>query len=152
MDKTKSTTQKVGWGILLAIAGLMVLNGLAWFFSGPKVNLESPLEAEGVSVSEFSQAYPAMVDQIANDARQVAIWFGAFGIVWIAAAVEGLRHGSRWARNLSWTLVAVPVAVGLVYLGGGGLGFANVGFISIGALALVGLLLARSGAAPQPSA
>lgn len=77
---------------------------------------------------------------MATNAQQVAIWFMAFGLLALLVALEGYRHGSRWAWNALWVLVAVPAAVGALYRGG--FGVILLGMVPI---VLVGQLLARRG-------
>ena len=38
----QSRVQKIGWGVLLAISGLLVLNGIMWFGSGAGLTLAYP--------------------------------------------------------------------------------------------------------------
>jgi hypothetical protein len=98
-------------------------------------------------VSEFRQAYPTVAAGIAQQARQVAIWFVAFGLLALGVAREGFRHRSRWAWKLTWILVAAPAAVGVNVLAGGELGF-GLGVLGMAAVALVGQLLAGRELAP----
>ncbi len=144
-ENGQSRTSKWGWGILIALSALVALNGVFWFYYGGR--LSSFEQDTGVPLSEFKQAYPTVAEGIARQHRQVAIWYGAFGLLALGVAWEGFRHRSRWAWNLTWILVAAPAAVGVNVLAGGeGLfGFIMLGFAAVG---LVGQLLARRGLAP----
>jgi hypothetical protein len=129
---TQSRLAKWGWGILLTVSALLVLNGVLWFFIGP--------QREGAQIEEFTQAFPSLAQLMATNARQVAIWFMSFGLLALLVALEGFRHGSRWAWNALWVLVAALAAVGILYRGG--FGVILLGLIPI---VLVGQLLARRG-------
>jgi hypothetical protein len=123
-----------GWGILLTVSALLVFNGVVWFFVGP--------QREGAQIEGFREAFPTLAQQMATNARQVAIWFVAFGLLALLVALEGYRHGSRWAWNALWILVAVLAAVGVLYRGG--FGVILLGLIPV---VLVGQLLSRRGLA-----
>jgi len=135
----QSRASKWGWGILLAISALLVLNGVTWFFMGPTL---SSVEGVGGALEEFRQAYPIIADLMARNARQVAIWFMSFGLLALLVALEGFRHGSRWAWNATWVVVAAMVAIGVLYRAGFG-----IVLLGLTAIALVGQLLARRGLA-----
>jgi len=141
-EQTQSRTAKWGWGILIAISALLILNGAGWFFMGPSLAF---FELDtGVSLAEFRQAYPTVARNMATNARQVAIWFLAFGALALLVALEGYRHNSRWAWTAAWVLVAAPAAVGINVLAGGEGAF-GFGILAVAAVALVGQLLARQG-------
>ncbi len=138
----QSRTSKWGWGILIALSALLALNGVIWFFMGG--SLSTFEQDTGIPLSEFRQAYPTVADGIARQARQVAIWYGAFGLLALGVAREGFRHSSRWAWNATWVLVGAPAAAGVNVLAGGELGL-GLGMLGVAAVALVGQLLARRG-------
>jgi len=139
-EQTQSRTAKWGWGILIAISALLILNGAGWFFMGPSLAF---FELDtGVSLEAFRAAYPTVARNIATNARQVAIWFLAFGALALLVALEGYRHNSRWAWNAAWVLVAAPAAVGINVLAGGEGAF-GFGILAVAAVALAGQLLAR---------
>ena len=142
----QSKTAKWGWGILLVVSALLILNGAGWFFMGG--SLATFEQGTGVSLAEFRQAYPTVAHSIAVNARQVAIWFMAFGALALLVALEGYRHGSRWAWNAAWVLVAAPAAVGINVLAGGESAF-GFGIMAVAAVALAGQLLARRGLAAR---
>lgn len=149
--RTRTRVQKWGWTILLAVSFMLVLNGVGWFFTGPGTSLSNIEQDTGVPLAEFKESYPTVADGVEENARQVAIWFMAFGILALVVALEGFRRGSRWAWNATWTLVAAPAAIALNVLAGGGgiFGFAVLG---VAAVALVGQLLAREELSTQASA
>jgi hypothetical protein len=130
--RKQSRLARWGWGILLTVSALLVLNGILWFFIGP--------QREGAEIEGFRQAFPALAQQMATNARQVAIWFMSFGLLALLVALEGFRHGSRWAWNATWVVVAVLTAIGILYRGG--FGVILLGLVPI---VLVGQLLARRG-------
>lgn len=130
--KNHSRLAKLGWGILLVISVLLALNGVFWFFFGP--------QQVGVSLEEFGQVNPNMARQMATNARQVAIWYLAFGLLALLITLEGLRHRSRWAWYATWVLVAVLAAIGMLYRDGFG-----VYLLGLVPIALIGQLLAGKG-------
>lgn len=139
----QTRSQKVGWGILLVISGLWLLNGINWYFSGPQVTLDYPLGEEGISEADFARDHPVFVEHISLNAREVAIWYAGFGLMAVLVTLEGYRHGTRWAWIAAWVIPAVILVAGLAYGLWIGLGFANVGRAAIGVVALVGQVLAR---------
>ena len=144
-----SRRARVGWGILLVIATLMVLNGVTWFSIGPEMSASYVAEVEGVTLAQFTQAHPELVAHMGRNAQQVAVWFAGFGLLAILTGLDGFRTGSRRAWMATWLIPAVPIAIGLVYLGPG-LAFDNVGMLGFGGLALIGQLLATE-SGPTPS-
>jgi hypothetical protein len=138
---TQPRLAKLGWGILLVVSALLVLNGLGWFFAGPNSSLSSMAENTGVTVIEFEQAYPSAATSITANARLVALWFMAFGLLALIVALEGFRRGTRWAWNATWVLVATITAVGLGELPG----VFGIALLGVAAMTLLGQLLARTG-------
>jgi hypothetical protein len=135
---------RVGWGILLLVSALMLLNGPTWFFVGPRMSVSYAARVDGVPVEEFIQGHPQVVDHLRHNARQVAIWYGAFGLMAFICGLHGLRTGARWAWFATWVEVAAPIAIGLSYLGDE-LSWDNLGGLAIGGLGLVGQLMAWRG-------
>lgn len=135
-DSTQSRAAKWGWGLLMVVSALLLFNGIAWFFLGPEA------ERADLSALEFSQLYPDIADQMANNGRQVAIWYIAFSSLALLVALEGFRNGSRRAWYAMWIVVAALVAVGVLYVGGFG-----AGLLVLAVVALIGMLLARKGTA-----
>lgn len=134
--RSQSRAAKWGWGILMVVSALLLFNGIAWFFLGPEA------ERADLSALEFSQLYPDIADQMANNARQVAIWYIAFSSLALLVTLEGFRNGSRRAWYAMWIMVATLVAVGVLYVGGFG-----AGLLVLAVVALIGMLLARKGTA-----
>jgi len=120
----------------MVVSALLLFNGIAWFFLGPEA------ERADLSALEFSQLYPDIADQMANNGRQVAIWYIAFSSLALLVALEGFRNGSRRAWYAMWIMVAALVAVGVLYVGGFG-----AGLLVLAVVALIGMLLARKGTA-----
>jgi len=129
--RNNSRLAKLGWGILLVISILLMLNGLLWFFVGPQ-RVSVSLEEAGAG-----QVSPIIIRQMATNARQVAIWYLAYGSLALLVTLEGLRRRSRWAWNATWILAVVLVAIGVLYLNGFG-----VILLGLAPFALVGQLLA----------
>lgn len=140
-----SRTAKWGWLTLLAVSALLLVNGIGWFFVGP--SLSTFEQDTGVQLEEFRQSYPSVADSIATNARQVAIWFMAFGLLALLVALQGFRHNSQWAWNAAWVLVAAPAAVGVNVVIGDQLGF-GAGMLAVAAIALLGQVLASKGLVP----
>lgn len=145
IEKSQTRIHKIGWGILVVISALFVLNGVSWFFAGPGENISYLESSRGVPMEEFIKSYPAVEQHLARNARQLAVWMAAFGLLALVVALEGYRHETRWAWYATWILVAAPIAVGLVYLPGGELGFANIGLLAIAGITLLGQILAGWG-------
>lgn len=143
MNIRQPTTRRAGWAILLVVGALLALNGVTWFRIGPQVTLEYPLEVEQVPVAEFRREHPKVVEHIGFNAREIAIWYAAFGAMSMIVAAEGLRRGTRWAWIAASVVPTVLILAGLSYGIWLELGFANLGRVVIGLVALVGLVLAR---------
>jgi hypothetical protein len=135
MIATKRTLQAVGarwgWGLLLIVSALLILNGVVWFFVGPQ-RVVGDIQA-------FGPGHPDFLHQMSKTRQQEAIWYLSFGLLALLVALEGFRHGSRWAWNAMWVLVGATTAVGLLYLQGFG-----VFMLGAAAVAVVGLGLART--------
>lgn len=134
---------RLGWGVLLAVAALLILNGLAWLFVGPDMEVDEMAGALGMPASEFEQTHPAAVDFVARQTRQVAVWYVAFGLLALFVILAGFRRGALWAWKAGWVLVAAPVAVGLVQLVGGGASFAYA-MLALAGITLIAQLLVRA--------
>jgi hypothetical protein len=130
----QAATARWGWGLLLAVSALLMLNGAAWYVFGPQ-RVAGDLEA-------FGSVDPSVVQFMAKTRQQVAIWYLSFGLLALLVALEGFWHGSRWAWNAMWVVVGATAAVGLLYAQGFG-----VFMLGAAALAVAGLVLARRGLA-----
>lgn len=109
---------KWGWSILLALSVILALNGITLYFFIADSHL-----MQTVSVMEIG-----------------------LGLLALVVALEGFRHGSRWAWNATWVLVALLATVGFHILIGGQSGV-SLWYLSLAAGALVGQLLAGRGLA-----
>lgn len=125
MNARTSTNRvsKSGWGILLTINALLVLNGALLYV----VVVTTPQE------------------------QTLSILLTGFGALAVMVAVEGFRHGSRWAWHANWVVVAVLAVVGLHMLR---VERVDVGtwYLALTAVALMGQFLARRGLAPSSHA
>lgn len=131
-----------GWGILLAVAILLFVNGAVWLFVGPDMSVEEMAADMGVATADFEQTHPAAAQSVGRNARQVAVWFMAFGLLAFIVAQTGFRLRTRWAWNATWVLAAAPAGVGVTQLVGGGGAFAYAS-LALSGIAVVGQLLAR---------
>lgn len=144
--RSQSRIAKWGWGTLIVLSALLALNGAGWFFAGPSAMQANFAEDIGMTADEFMETYPSAAAGIAANARQVAIWYLAFGLLALVVTLEGFRHGSRWAWNATWILLAALIAVGVIELPGFG-----IVLLILAAITLVSQLLARTGMASQIS-
>ncbi|MDX1449487.1 MAG: hypothetical protein R3246_10555 [Acidimicrobiia bacterium] len=140
-----SRAARWGWGIILATASLMAVNGVGWIFFGPDAVVSDTAGNIGISVAEFGERYPGLVDEITVNQYQVAIYLMALGATGFMAASAGYRMRYRWAWRITWVLVAIPVAL---VVSGLAAGFGVGGFLAVmlplALIALVGQLLAGS--------
>ena len=144
-ERSQSSTAKWGWGILLVLSAVIVLGGvLSFFFQSGVSSFE---QDTGVPLSEFRQAYPTVLDQLAREGRNLSILEVSLGLMALVVSLEGLRHGSRWSWKASWFLGGALAALGVHALFGGN-PFVSLASLIMAALALVGQLLARKGLAP----
>ncbi|MBI2917495.1 MAG: hypothetical protein HYY01_05820 [Chloroflexi bacterium] len=139
----RTRTQKWGWGILIVVSAVLVLNGVGlYFLSASPTTFE---QDTGVPIAEVRQAYPTVADQVVREGQNISILSAAFGVLTLLVALEGFRHGSRWAWNATWVLVGWLVVGGLQALVVGGRLDIGGFFLAFAAVALVGQLLARRG-------
>jgi hypothetical protein len=134
---------KWGWGILIAVSAVLVLNGAALYFMSASPSIFQ--QDTGVPMAEVREAYPTVADQVVREGQNVAILSAAFGALTLTVALEGLRNGSRWAWNATWVLVAWLVVGGFQSLVVNGRLDIGGFFLATAAVALVGQLLARRG-------
>lgn len=149
MNKTSSQVQsraaKWGWGILIAVSALLVVNGVGLYFLSASPAIFE--QDTGVPMAEVSRAYPTVANQVVREGQNVAILSTCFGLLALVVALEGFRHGTRWAWNAAWVLVAWPVVGGFQTLVVNGRLDLGGFFVAFGVIALVGQLLARRGLA-----
>lgn len=143
--KSQVRMSKLGWGILLVVSSLFILDGMVWFFVGPTVMMNYVTQIGGAPLSQMIQNLTPVAAHFARNTRQVAIWLISFGLMAFIITLEGYRYGSRWAWNATWMIVLAPALVGLLYLPGVPLAFDNLGMFLFAAVALVGQLLAYRG-------
>ena len=142
----RTRTQKWGWGILIALSALLALSGVVLYFMSASPTISE--QDTGVPMAEVRQAYPTVADQVVREGQSISILSAAFGVLTLTVALEGFRHGSRWAWNATWVLVAVLVALSVqVLVVSGRLGIGGWS-LSLAAVALLGQLLARRWLAP----
>jgi hypothetical protein len=141
----RSRRAKIGWWILLFIVGLMILNGVSWFFAGPATTPANMAKAAGMPVEQFRASFGEIISYHARTTRQVAVWYAAFGAMSLVVCLEGLRHGSRWAWMATWLVMVPPTLIGIVYADGIRIGGEAAVLLSFGGLALIGQLLAKPG-------
>ena len=144
-----SRVSKWGWGILLAISVLLVLNGVSLFFISASPDTFE--QDTGVPMSEVSQAFPTVVDEVVGAGQNLSILLAGIGLISLMVAWEGFRRQTRWAWNTLWVLAATLLVAGLksVLLDGrldiGGL------YLVLAVVTLVGQLLARVNTHPGRS-
>lgn len=105
------------------------------------------LIAVGVALTMHGVATYALVALTPGE-RTSGLLLAGVGLLTLMAAVEGHRHGTRWAWNATWATVAVLAALGTQVLLGG---VRNIGgwHLLIAAVALVGQILAAVDVAPR---
>jgi hypothetical protein len=145
-NSNRSRAAKWGWGILLVVSALVVLNGLGWFFMGP--SLATFEQDTGVPLADFKGAYPTVAGLVSLQARNTSILLAGLGLLGLAAALAGQRGGG-WPRWSGWAFVATLLGVGLSELAAGAL--FGLAYLVLGVVALAGKLLARTGLPSQAS-
>lgn len=135
-------TVRWGWWILVVVSALFGLNGVGWFFFGPDSSVANMAENIRISVAELESAYPEAAVEAAVNARRVAVYLTAIGVMALFAAWWGLRQESRRAWAITWVLVLTTAAIGFVEMWGGGLGPLGVSMLALAVVGLTGQLLA----------
>jgi hypothetical protein len=113
LEEPMTTTSRWGWGILVTLSALLGLNGLA--------------------------LYLFIVDTQAE--RTIGVLLTAFAALAFMVALEGFRHGTRWAWNASWVVVVTLAAVGVHSMRGDRVDL-PVFYLLLAGVALAGQLLA----------
>ncbi len=108
-----SATSRLGWWVLLVLSGLLAINGVGLYL---------------------------VVDTHVE--RTIGVLLTAFAALALAVALEGLRHGTRWAWQTSWLLPVSLAAIGLHSLRGDRADIPTW-YLGLAAVALVGQLLAN---------
>jgi hypothetical protein len=111
---TRSRTARWGWGILLTLSGLLVLNGLLLY----AIVATGPQE------------------------QTISIMQMGFGALAVMVAWEGFRGRSAWAWNATWVMVALLAALALHIRRIGDRPDVGLWYVFLTAIALAGQLLA----------
>jgi hypothetical protein len=117
-NSTQLAASNWGWGVVLAVAALLSVNGIALYAFIMETHVE----------------------------RTVAILVTGLGLQSIAVAIAGLRTGSRWAWSATWVLFAVMAAIGIHALTGDSEGVTvGVWYFFLASVVLAGQILSRNG-------
>ena len=140
-QRSQSRVSKWGWGILLVISALLVLNGVAVFFISAR---PSTFEGDtGVPMSEVREMFPTVVDEVVGAGQNLSILLAGIGLITVMLAWEGFRRRSRWAWNTLWVLFGTLAVAGLKSALLSGRPDIGSLYIGLAAVTLVGLLLAH---------
>ncbi|MBI5290632.1 MAG: hypothetical protein HY872_02010 [Chloroflexi bacterium] len=143
--QAQSRAAKWGWGILIALSAFLALNGVGLYFLSASPAIFE--QDTGVPMAEVSRTYPTVADQVVREGQNISILLTGFGLLALAVALEGFRHGSRWVWNSTWVLVAwLVVGAFQALVVSGRLAFGGF-YLAFAVIALVGQLLARRGLA-----
>ena len=142
-QRPRTRAQRWGWGIVIAVSAFMVLGGVGLYFLSASPTVFE--QDTGVPMAEVRQTYPTVVDQVVREGQNISILLAGFGLLALAVAVEGFRHGSPWAWNAAWVLVAWLVVGGLQALLIGGRPYIGGAYLALAVLTVAGQLLARGG-------
>lgn len=141
-----------GWRVLLGVAVLLALNGIALGFVA--TSPETFEEDTGVSREELQSEYPTVVEELDGRVRTLSILLTSLALVALVAAWAGHRGGSRWAWH-AWWVVFATFALLTVRFFVGGRPEIGLFYLFWVAATLVGLVLASKGGrhapAPKPS-
>lgn len=143
--KGQSRAAKWGWGILLGMSALLTLAGISWFFGLPRMALENIAELTSLEPDGFMVGEPSAFDVITVIAQGYGIGYAALGLLALFVALEGYRHGTRWAWTAMWVLVAAFAGLAVSFMLAGEAYILSLGILAFAVLALVGMLLARRG-------
>jgi hypothetical protein len=118
--KGRLRTSKLGWGILMGICALLVLN----------------------SVGLYIFIAPSHTEQT------ISILLGGLSLLAFVVAIEGYRFHSRWAWNATWVLVSVLWLVG-IHITSVGDPIVGIFYLVLASITLVAQFLAGRGLAPS---
>lgn len=128
-----------GWGILLTLSVLLVINGLWLFFA---VGSAAVFEQDtGVSLSELQAAYPSVAAVMERRGQTVAILLTGLALLAFVVSLTGLRTASAWAWTSLWVLVLVLGVIAFRNLADGG-AVLGLYYLALAVVAGTGLLLA----------
>ncbi len=133
---------KIGWGLLMLVSALYILNGIGWFFAGPGSVVDDLAERLGTTAGDLGGSFPDAVFGEEREARWVAIYLTSIGAMSLIAALNGYRKGTRWAWYVTWVLVATIAAVFANGIADGELGFFVIGVGVLLVIAIAGQLMA----------
>lgn len=135
---SQSKGQRWGWRILVAVSGLLVLNGVILYFVSTTAGVFE--QDTGVPMDEVREKFPTVVDQVVQEDQTISILLSTIGLMGLVAALEGSRRRTRWAWNSFWILFAMVLIVGVrAVLGGQGFGYY---YLVMSVVLLTGQLLA----------
>ena len=138
--RAQSRAGKWGWGIVLVVSVLLVLNGVALFFmSADPIIFE---QDTGVPMAEVTQTYPPVAEHVVHEGQLTSIMLAGLGLLTLVVALEGYHHGTQWAWNAIWVLVGLLAAI-TVFIGIQRRFDIAAFYFLFAALALVGQWLAR---------
>jgi hypothetical protein len=141
---SQSRTARWGWGILLGLSCLLIFAGVNWFMTLPDLALENIAERTSLEPAGFMMGETSAFDVITLIARGYGAGYAALGLLALIVALEGYRHGARWAWLAMWVLVAAYAALAFTMGAERGNPFGLV-ILLLAAAALVGQMLARTG-------
>ena len=116
----RARTAVMGWRVLVALDGLLLLNGLALYF----------------------------FIETTRESQTIGLLLAAFGALALVVALAGLRDAGRWAWNASWVVPISLVAIVLHSLTGADPRI-TIWYIILAAIALAGQLMAREAPPPS---
>lgn len=143
--KSQSRAAKVGWGILLVMSALLMLVGINWFMTLPELALDNIAERTTLEPAGFMIGAPSAFDIITMIARGYGVGYAALGLLALVVALEGFRHGTRWAWRAMWVLALAYAALAGTFLLAGETYALSGGLLTLAVLSLLGLLLASRG-------
>lgn len=144
--KSQLRAAKWGWGILLVLSALLALAGVNWFMTLPDLALENIAERTSLEPAGFMIGEPSAFDVITGITRGYGAGYAALGLLALLVALEGYRHGTRWAWMAMWVLVAAYTALAAIFtLPARGVNAFGLVILAFAVVAVVGMLLARRG-------
>lgn len=139
MDASLNRGGKVGRFVLMLVSALVVLNGVGWFFVGP--TLSTFEQDTGVSVVEFSAAYPSAAHLLSLQARNTAILIMGIGLLGLGRLFPNHADTSTAVRLSGWAFGVTLAGVGFSELAAGAA--FGLAYLGLGVLALIGQALYR---------
>lgn len=110
-QENQSRSSKWGWGVLMAISALLILNGVALFFISD--NPSTFEQDTGIPMSEVRDMYPTVVNEVVDGGQSISMLLVSLGVLSLMVIWEGFRHQTRWAWNTLWVLFGTLLVVGL---------------------------------------